>query len=114
MVLHPPSCLGTTPKPEQRKLGKGGELKGPGIRLCMHSEWKASSKMDGNTEDDCKFFAIDVNWGPVYLMLQPWFMSERSSLTKVLPGWLLNSHSRMSGHNGVHGPHLSRVGSGLP
>jgi len=56
MVLHPPSCLGITPKPEQRKLGKGGELKGPRIRLCMHSECRASSKMDGSIVDDCKFF----------------------------------------------------------
>ena len=62
MVLHPLSCLGTTPKPEQRKLGKEGELKGPRIPLCMHSKWKASFKMDGSTEDDCKFFGVDVNW----------------------------------------------------
>jgi len=70
--------------------------------------------MDGSTEDDCKFFAMDVNWVPVYPMLQPCVTSERSSLTKALSGWLLNSHSRMSGHNRVHGPHLSRVGSGCP
>ena len=37
MVRHPPLYLGTNPSPEVRKLGKGGDSKGPKIRPSSHS-----------------------------------------------------------------------------
>ena len=53
MAFHPPSCFGTIPNPEQCRFGKGGALKGPSILVCVLSEWRVSSKIDGFTRPDC-------------------------------------------------------------
>ena len=47
IVLQPPSCLGTKPKPEHQKFGRGGESKGPRTRLSEHSVTSALSRIDG-------------------------------------------------------------------
>ena len=65
MVCQPPSCFGMMPKPEHRKLSKGGALNGPRIHLLVHSETRALSKIEGSAKEDCKLLAICANCGPV-------------------------------------------------
>jgi len=62
MVLQPPSCFGMMPNPEQCKFGKGVALKGPNI---LHSEWRASSKMDRFTKADCRLCAVCKLWANI-------------------------------------------------
>ena len=45
MIRHPPSFFGTTPKPEQRRFGSGGDEKGPAMRPAVHSLTSASEIM---------------------------------------------------------------------
>ena len=96
----------TKPKPEVRKLGKGGDENGPRILPALHSLQKEASCSSGFCDVEARLFTEWANCGPEYPMMQPCSKSSISYSTKALSWWLLNSHSHINGHMRVQGSGL--------